>query len=411
MDNVKIQELSNVIVNNWRKRDSDVQDKLNRIFNGRKPKRVLCDLNKSIRLSTLKDKDKNKATLIIVLALLRRNLDCTEEINFYLKQYGMINLLYGGLIQFLNGKSDSFKIESEWDIEDTDNNYEFIFRSPGPKHWTFKELISAASILQENNLDKFENLLLKDKTNLLLLNYTNSFCRFEPTERLIVTLLKDENSALRRSIGLFVILSPIKRISDNENNSTREHRTIVSKEIEFVHKILSDLKPSIQAELLVNYFLYNKRSKYYIFLAKLMVNPLLKEDLIKEIYSKKVRNLEDIFILLFVIRNTRVRNSNNIKFKSSLYKVITDKIQSFIEKGIGIYFWDVQTENQFKNICSLLPKKDKVNIKRFIQKENSKLMVSRLDELIRPGIFLEDTRKSEILNGMDKVITTELSKY
>lgn len=409
LDNVKIQELANAIANNWSERDPNIKDKLNRILNGKSSKRVLYELNKSIKSSALKDK--NKATLVSVLALLRRNLDCKEEIGCYLNQYGMVNFLYGGLIQFLNGKSGTFKIDIKWNIGAFDNNYEYIFRFPAPEYWTFIDLISAVSILQKNDLDRFEHILLKDKTNLLLLNYINSISRFDPTEKMIKVLLEDVNNTLRRSIGLFLLISPIERVINSDVNSKKKHTAIVSKEIECAHKLLSKLRTPIQAELLVNYFLYNKRNGYLEFLARLMINPLLKEDLIKEIGSTKVRNLEDILILLFVIRNTRVKNSSDINFKCSLYGEITEKIKSFIEKGTGIYTWNVQTEHQFKIICSILPKRNKVNIKRFIQKINQKLMISRLDELVRFEIYLKDIKKSEILSGMDKVITTNLSEY
>ncbi|PFX61593.1 hypothetical protein COL36_10290 [Bacillus wiedmannii] len=406
MDNLKIHELINVIVNNWRERDVNVQDKLNKILKSKSPKRVFEELNNAIKTSRLKDK--NKVTFVVVLALLRRNLDCKKEINRYLNQYGMLNHLYGGLIQFLNGRSDTFKIVIKWNVKDTDNNYSFICKNRAPERGTYLELIKAASLIYDNNSNKFENLLLKDETNLLLLNFIHTF---ELSKTLIRTLLKDDKSALRRSIGLFLMISPIQRIINNENNTSKKLNNFVKNRIEIAHTALGELKASAQAELLVNYFLYNKSQKRFVFLEKLMVNPLLKEDLINEIHSNKVRTLEDILILLLVIRDTRTQNYINIRFKGTLYNAITDKIQFFIESDTGIHTWDIRTEKLFESICDLLPKKNKTNFKRYIQKINQNLMTSRIDELVRYDMYRRDISKSKIISEMDKVITTNLSEY
>lgn len=408
MDNTTIQELAKIINDNWIEKNQDNKEKINKVLKRKSLKRVLSELTEAI--NTSKILDKNKATLFVVLALLRRNLDCKEELGQYLAQYGMINFLYGGLIQFLNGKSETFKIEIEWNIYDNSNCYEFIFRFPAPEYWRFIDLILAVSIfLEENHADKFESVLLKDKSNLMLLNSIHNH-EFIPSEKFIVHLLEDENSNLRRSIGLYILINPIENLFRNKANNSRNYKTLLNEKIEFASKMISILPDYIQAELLVNYFLYKKRADSYLsFLAKLMIKPILAESLINEINSPKVKMLDDLFILLTVIRKTRSKYPKKLKYKQKLYNAITKKIQDFIKTDSGIYSWNELSESKFRIICKILPEKNKVSLKSFIQKKSRNLMISKLDELVRYDMYLKDIRKLEILSGMVKVINSNLS--
>ncbi|KOO47742.1 hypothetical protein [Viridibacillus arvi] len=407
MDNTTIQELAKIINDNWIEKNQDNKEKINKVLKRKSLKHVLSELTEAI--NTSKILDKNKATLFVVLALLRRNLDCKEELGQYLAQYGMINFLYGGLIQFLNGKSESFKIEIKWNIYDNSNCYEFIFRFPAPEYWRFIDLILAASILlEENHSDKFESVLLKDKSNLLLLNSIHNH-KFIPSEKFIINLL-NENSNLRRSIGLYMLINPIEEILKNKANNRKNYKTLLNEKIEFASKMIITLPDYIQAELLVNYFLYNKRADTFLsFLAKLMINPILTESLINEINSPKVKILDDLVILLTVIRKSRSKYPKKHKCKEKLYNAITKKIQDFIKTDSGIYSWDELSEYQFGVICNLLPKKNKVSLKVFIQKISRNLMISKLDELVRYEMYLKDISKLLILSGMEKIVNSNLS--
>ncbi|MBK5502782.1 hypothetical protein [Peribacillus sp. TH14] len=407
MDNTTIQNLAKVITGNWDEKKQDVKKEINSILKRKSIKRILFELNESIK--TREISDKNKAVLITTIAFIRRDLDSKEEIGRLLNQYGMINQLYGGLIKLLDGKSETFKIDIEWSIRDHQNNFEFLYRFPAPEYWRFIDLIITASILKEFDSEKFERILLLDKTNLLLLNYIQGNIRWNPTQNLIVKLLNDQNTALRRSIGLFLLISPIERVTKKSGKLTKEDASILNNQVQNFIKIFEDLIFTYRTELLVNYFLHNKRSKSWpVFLAKLMINHELKECLIREIESEKVKFLDDILILLLIIRKNRVKESGNEGFKQSLYDAIIEKVKSFINTGTGIYKWDYQKEKEFEIICSLLSKKNKLKLKKFILKTHAELMISDLDELVRYDIYLKDKNKAEILNGMGKVITHNL---
>lgn len=406
MDNSTIQVLSKVISDNWKEK-KNIKKKLNSILERKSNKRIIFELNESIESRQIHDK--NKAVLITVIALIRRNLDATQEIGILLQRYGLINQLFGGLIKLLDGRSETFKIDIGWGNKEEENNFEFLKTAPSFEYWTFIDLINTALILNEFDTAKFEHILLKDTTKLLLLNCVQGHIRWEPSDSLIMTLLNDQDSALKRSIGFSFLISRVERMNNQVVNGQRVSSSVLRNQINQCIEILEGLPSNYRAELLINYFLYNRRARFYhSFLAKLLINIDLQEGIIGEIQSKKIKSLDDIFILLFVIRKTRLIGAETSKFRTSLYDVITDRIQEFVKTGTGIYFWESRIEGKFKSISQMLPKRNQIKLQKFILKNRSQLMISELDRLVRYDIYLQDIKKAEIIDGMNKVLVSNL---
>ena len=65
---------------------------------------------------------------ILLLGLLYRYLDCGTSISDFIKEKKLESMLYGGLIQLFQGKSDNFCLRMDLDHSWTCNKYEYIHR-------------------------------------------------------------------------------------------------------------------------------------------------------------------------------------------------------------------------------------------------------------------------------------------
>jgi len=87
-----------------------------------------------------------------------------------------------------------------------------------------------------------------------------------------------------------------------------------------------------------------------------------------------------------------------------LYNAIIDNLNNFIRDRSGIYKWEEQEEIEFSNICVMLPKQSKKRFSKFLLRELETLAISDIDKLLRHRIYLEDERKSQIINGMLSIV-------
>ena len=408
MDDELLQKLFDNLINNWKREEFNIKKKLNGLLRRRSNRTVILILSESIKANVFTDK--NKAVLIITLALIRRDLDSKRELQNLLSEYNLTNLLFGGLIKLLDGKSEVFKIDIQWTYNSYENKYEFITRFPEPEHWRFKDLIITSSILIKEKPKWFETLLTKDSTNLLLLNFLYGDNDWVISDVFVKKLLTDETCGLRRSIGFYLLLGPIERILATGMDS-RKSKSDFNNKVKNFTILFKDIPLKFKAEMLMNYFLTNKRSKSIpVFLAKEMMQSELVVYFVTEIKSKKISTLEDIFIMLFIIKKFRIRSNVNKSNKQQLYNAIFKKIQEFVEENKGVYEWDTNSESLFRNIYVMFPTEYKKRLERNILKVKSTLMTSKLDELVRFNLYLPDSNKGKLLNGMLGSINNEKSK-
>ncbi|OCS88858.1 hypothetical protein [Caryophanon latum] len=407
MDRELLQKLNDQLKNNWKERDINIKKTLNGLLRRRSNRKVILNLSEAIKTGVFADK--NKAVLITTLALIRRDLDCKHELQNLLSDYNLINLLYGGLIKLLDGKSETFKIEIQWNYDSYENKYEFIERFPVPEHWNFIDLIITSSILIETDSKKFENLLIKDSTNLLLLNFLHGEEGWIISEGFIKRLLKNETCGLRRNVGFHILIEPIERIVATGVNS-RKSKTDFNNKVNNFNVIFDDIPLNFKAEMLINYFLTNKRADSILtFLAKEIMKSELVDDLVTEIKSNKIRQLDDLYIVLFITKSVRTRRHGDKSSKNKLYNSILKKLQEFIEDNEGIYTWDDYSKSLFREIYIILPNKYKNQLENSIMKIKGTLMVSKLDRLVRFELYISDQKRNEILDGMLDVIKIERS--
>lgn len=132
----------------------------------------------------------------------------------------------------------------------------------------------------------------------------------------------------------------------------------------------------------------------------------LQEALIFEITSSdKITNLSKLCTIAYLIHDFPCRDNNGVRIKKDkLYVAIVLVLKKFIVEKKGIYSWDISQEMIFRNICKVIPQRYLKQLYKFLKKQSKKLMVSKLDEMVRFSIYLEDKRRCDIYQGMMDVI-------
>ena len=73
----------------------DAKKKINAILHNKSIKTVINEL--CTYVENTNGNEKNKAVLIVIMSLLRRNLDCEKELTLLISKYKLTGCLYGGL--------------------------------------------------------------------------------------------------------------------------------------------------------------------------------------------------------------------------------------------------------------------------------------------------------------------------
>lgn len=426
MDDKIISQLAELMYENWNKlsHKDDITKRINGLLHRKKSSNVIKEYKDFLGIIP---KDKKNSipimTVVLVLALCRRNLDDKEEIYASLKRNELIASLFGGMSILLNGKSGQLAIKLKWQDEFFENKYEFINRFQGEfLYWDYIELFIASEIIQRDNQSLFEELILKDKTRLLLLNLASGYFNGEVSEHLILTLINDENK-LDQNAGFFLLTSKLNRHIRNVIQYEREEelginrphpeiRTVkrqINKELSRIENLLNQCSGDTRTSLIINYLLSETRIFSTTF-GKLLLDPDLKDYFIFEVRNtNKVNTLDRVYHILNVVSNTRIRKNANRNSKLELYNVIVDVIISFIKERKGIYLWANREEQIMQGICELIPQKPKYRLLRFLINESEDILCSRLDELVRFDIFLKDKSRQYIINGMLNILKANLN--
>jgi len=400
----------------------DRKTKINGLFSRKSNSAVIKGLSNFV--NSISSQNKNKTTLIVVLALLRRNLDCVEEIKELLVRYNLTGPLFGGIKVLLSGKSETFAANIKWSDDTFNNKYEWLSRFSGQfQYWEFVELFQAIKILHMVKPESIEKIIKEDRTRLVLLNMLSWNLDIVPTDNMIKWLLSDSDE-LNQNIGFYMITRKISYIlSDIEAHQRmdlsmldvnfvasqrKEHRRnllLISNELKQVERYLSTCSNEIKKSLLIN-FILSQRLSYPLIFAHWLIEADSQEYLVSEINnSRKFRTLQHIHILLSVVAKTRrKKNDGSMPSKMPLYNAIIDNLTNFIRDRSGIYKWEEQEEIEFSNICAMLPIQSKKRFSNFLLRELETLAISDIDKLLRHRIYLEDERKFQIINGMLSIV-------
>lgn len=396
----------------------DAKKKINAILHNKSIKTVINEL--CTYVENTNGNEKNKAVLIVIMSLLRRNLDCEKELTLLISKYKLTGCLYGGLKSFLSGNSEQFGLKIKLNTDFFENKYEFITRFDEFYYWELIALFESVNVLSRVDFLKFEQLAFNDQSKLVLLNMVTHHLNIVPSDDLITKLLQS-NDELTENIGFYFLTTNITRtVSDIcEINRYKEQGLPTTKSIKEVNKIfntemikcsnlLEKCTAKTTAQLLFNYLLAHQM-QYPIVFARMLMSNRLQHGFVNQVKgTNKIKTLKDVLFLVKLIYNTPALNDDKKRIsKADLYSSVTDILIAFVEKDRGIYGWDEQQELYIKEICKKLPAKNISTLRTYLLKKRKTLMCTKIDELVRFKIYLKDNKKSEIIEGILTIIEND----
>lgn len=394
---------------------ADTKKKINSILHNKSNKTVIKDLVGFI--ANVKGNEKNKTVLIVVMSLIRRNLDYQAELSELITKYKLEGCLYGGLKSFFSGDSEQFGLKIKLNTDSFENKYEYITRFTDFEYWKLIDLFESVKILSLVAFAKFEQLAYEDESRLILLNMVTRHLNITPSDELILKLLQSDDD-LKQNIGfLFVTDGISKAVNDIceikrckkqglfTNKKPKAANMFFKTEINRCCDFLETCSAKTRASLLLNYLLLHQ-SEHPTAFSKMLMSSFLQEEFYKQIKeTKKIRNLKDIRFLIKLIFQIPALNDKNKRIsKVKLYDVVTDVLISFVEKDKGIYGWNEQQKNYVTEICKMLPNKNIYKLKKYLQNKRKTLMIAKIDELVRFKIYLKDKQKQDIIDGILNII-------
>lgn len=408
-----IAELADIIFGHWNRIQEyrEVKVHLKRVLGKKSISNLFKEFNTFMdSLPNEHIKKKPIYTATFVLALFGLNLEESEQIRKYLKRYGLISLLYGGLAILIKGTKPNFAIHISWRDGSFRNKYQFLRRFEGEfGFWDYIEFFMAAKIIYEEDKDKFRRLIKEDHSQLLLLNLTAYKHEIEIPVDWAIDLMKTQDQ-LRQNIAFYLLTKKlrryIERLSDadryqdtkGEKVARNELHTEIEAELKKIEYALSQVQDRTQVSLLLNYILAEK--KWPRRFSTWLLDPRVWLILSREIReSKKIIMLEEVLCCLKIVQ-VRAKPSHKPYRKDMLYNATVEVMTDFIREERGIYDWAEQEEKVFKEICEILPKSCKTKLKQRLYKKSKQLWTCKIDELVRFDIYLKDQRKQSIIAGM-----------
>lgn len=411
MTNDDIKKLAEALQHRENEKDSKIQ--INKVFRNKSCVTIIKEFK--ILMPEIQNKDRNKALLIVVLSILYKNIGLLDKLQKVLTMEGLIPNLYGALCILLNGKSSSLHLKIELADSQFPNRYDYLTRFSGqfaePK---IREILYAAKILAMSDKTKFEELAYKDSTRLILLNMTSFQLDVFPSDTLITRLLRDGDE-LQANIGFYFAVWDITgdvhdyaQLRENPDSPYTKTKRQINKNIKChlkaFYNIYNCCSTERKASLLVNYILSER--EYPVQFGYWLMESILQEALIFEITSSdKISNLDKLCTITHLIHDFPCKDNDGVRIKKDkLYVAVLNMLKSFILEKKGIYSWNNSQKFLFHDICKMIPRRYLKQLFKLLEKESKNLMVSKLDEMVRFSIYLEDKRHWDICQGMMDII-------
>lgn len=414
----EIHSLSLILNDSFNKnlRDDIARKKINAILHNKSINTVIQELYNYINDKKKLGKQKNIVTLIVIMSLLCRNCNCLENIKTALLKYNLTGCLYGGLYMLLSGNSKIISLKIKLNDYLFNNKYDYINRFSEFCYWEYILVFDSVKILYLLDEKKFEELSLKDKSHLILLNMVTYHLNIKPSDNLITKLLQSTNE-LYQNIGLFFItekitsdvndIVQINRCKKNGFSTSKNIKTVqksLETEINKFCKFIKLCNKKTQASLIFNYILVHQ-NQYPNTFAYMLISSALQEEFINQISnSGKIKVIKDVHCVIDLITRTPALNEENKRIsKAKLYMAITDLFISFLEER-KIYTWEEQDKIFMKDICEKLPPRCIRKLHSYLTNKEKYLMCKKIDKLIRFKIYLQDKRMYDIISGILNII-------
>lgn len=425
MTNDDIKKLAEALQYSENEKDSKV--KINKVLRNKSCVTIISEF-KQLMPEIQDKKNINKSLLILVLSVLHKNVCLFDDLQKVLTTEGLIPNLYGALCALFSGRSHTLCLKIELTDSQFPNRYDYLTRFSGQLFSSSNrimgsknhDILYAVKILAMNDKTKFEELAFKDSTRLILLNIPSFQLDEFPSDLLITRLLKDGDE-LQSNIGFYFAVRDVTRdvhdyaqLRQNPTSQYTKTKRQINKNIkhhlEAFYNFYNCCSTNRKASLLVNYILSER--EYPVQFGYWLMEATLQETLIFEITSSnKITNLNELCTIAYLIHDFPCRDNNGVRIKKDkLYVAILLVLKNFIVEKKGIYSWDISQEMIFRNICKVIPQRYLKQLYKFLRKQSKELMVSKLDEMVRFSIYLEDKRRCDIYRGMMDVVDSFKTK-
>ena len=328
---------------------------------------------------------------ILLLGLLYRYLDCGTSISDFIKEKKLESMLYGGLIQLFQGKSDNFCLRMDLDHSWTCNKYEYIQRIDIDFYRSPKSiLLEAVKILKNVDIEKFYQLLFNDHSYLISFAILSYKLEAEiPLEK--VSKMMGTDDELRENIGFSLLVYKYGMISEDlKNGHESESKELFEKELKKINDNITELFEGISDQqkisLSVNYSLCERYIPKIIqdTLREGKLGHILAAELVE---SGKIRQITDLRKILKIISKNIIESVSDAASECLIKFIRENKINLKFERPEDI-----------SEILSMLLQNTKEKLYHFLCAEEKQLMASEFDRQIRYAIFLNDVRKKEVIS-------------
>lgn len=380
--------------------DSDTaKNQIAGILPGKSPAEVLQELDTYVL--SLSGNEKGKVVLIVIMALIRLDLDSgpvlAQEIQS--RGYKLTGYLHGGLTMLLKGKSQHFTFRLSGLHREAKNIYAEIERWNGCFFWPHAHLFLAAELLHRLDPCRFEQLAQEDPGGAILLSMAQRHLPVSPSDVLLKKLMESSNP-VHPNFALAFYAQPIS-ILCGKIEVNRGDRKKLNEHVDRCLAALRSCSPGLRAELLTNYLLVYPRACPDAF-ARQLVGAELQGEFASQITERgKIRMIQELGCIASLIAKTSACDEQRHRItKRPLADAVLSVLTRFVQERTGIYAGDNHWLEDAKTVLHLLTVRQKRRFECFLNSQDSTLMISPLDKLVRFDIYLKDIQHHQIIQGL-----------
>lgn len=411
MDSAVVAALAQVLddCGNQRINSGTAKSKVAAILYRKSPTEVLQELDTYV--STRPGNEKGKVVLIVIMALLRLNLDSgpvlIQEIER--EKYELAGHLYGGLAMLLNRRSSNFTFRFSLLNPEAKNIYAEIERWNDHFFWPHIELFQTIDLLRHLDSSRFEQLAFADPNGIILLSMVQGYLSALPSDALLKQLLASSNR-FHPNFAFAFYAQPILLLC-NKIQRKEAKRGDIKKLNGHIDRCLTALEPcspGLQAELLTNYLLVNLWTIPDAF-ARQLIGAELQDEFARQITKPgKIRTIQELGAIANLIDRTPAYDGKKRRItKRPLADAVMSVLIQFIQERTGIYAGDNHWLKNAEAILHLLTVCQRKYLGRFLDSQDRALMVSPLDELVRFEIYLKDIRHHQIIQSLQTCLSQQ----
>lgn len=369
----------------------NTKEKLACIIGDETPSDALSDLSK---ISYENSQQKNKAVVIVVLGYLYFNADLKNNLKEAIINNNLEKCYYGGIRTLILGNSKSFKIDVKINDDNFENKLRYIYLFD-PEYIQFFQLFLLLEILNEINQNDFEKILIEDDAIYFLLSACQHYISFKPSDDFIKHLLNSQNE-IQRNIAFDYIVHPVKNYINGEHRDNLDESTMEVLLTDF-YNIFDFVDKKYAVSLLFNYIL--TESCYPTdFVHRISQKEYSKELCFELNQSNKIKLVKDLYNVASAINDFDSLNNTEIS------NAVVECLKRLFDKDYFYYEYERQDKTYTEKLIRTLPKSQQLSLKEYFIEYDGKLMISKLDRMVRNKFYTTDIKKHNCIHQIVRFI-------